>query len=310
MPIFGATNDLQLAHVAETTMGVTPANPVMDRLRVNGETLNANLTFDEADEINPNYDLTDLILTGQSAGGSIPFDFAKHAAFDQILEAVLRGTWASGVLNAGVVKRSFSVEKSVLAGGSRKYMKFLGTRYGGLTLTGQVGGKITGSYDAMSLSAIPGTTSIVGTGSITDPGANRIMSLIDVTGFAMVGDTTPLIMTNFNLAINNNLRMNQGHGQVAGYDISYGMREVTFSFDAYFETWEQHQKMLARTNSDLTMTLSDGTNTYAIRLPELRFRNVTVNAAGNNADMMQSIEGRALIDPTLLTSMRVTRTPS
>ena len=191
MPQFGATNDLLLAHVAETTMGVTPANPTMDRLRVNGETLNANVTFDEADEINPNYDLTDLILTGQSAGGSIPFDFAKHAAFDQILDAVLRGTWTAGVLKASTVRRSFSVEKSFLAGGSRKYMKFLGLRYGGLSLTGQVGGKITGSYDALALSAIPGTTSIVGTGSVTDPGTNRIMSLVDVTGFAMAGASPP-----------------------------------------------------------------------------------------------------------------------
>ena len=310
MPSFGVTNDLILAHVVESTLGVTPANPVMDRLRVNGETLGPNVTFEDADEINPNYDLTDIILTGSSAGGSIPFDFAKSAGFDTILEAVLRGTWTAGVLKASTVKRSFTLEKSLLMGGSRKYMKLLGTRYGGLNLTGQVGGKITGSIDLMALSAITGLTSVVGTGSVTEPAANRILSMVDVTAFSITGDTTPLIMTNFTLGINNNLRMNQGHGQVAGYDIAYGMREVTFTFDAYVESWEQMDKMLNRTTSNVTTTLSDGTNSYALRLPKMKYRNVTVDAEGNSADMMQTIEGRALIDATLATSIQVTRTPT
>jgi hypothetical protein len=310
MPSFGATNDLIVSHVLETTMGVTPANPVMNRLRVNGETLGPNVTFDETDEINPNYDLTDLILTGSSAGGSIPFDFAKSAAFDMVLEAVLRGTWTAGVLKAGIVRRSYSLEKSFLAGGSRKYMKFLGLRYGGITLTGSVGGKTTGTIDAMALSAIPGTTSIVGTGSVTEPAETRILSMVDVTVFTITGDTLPLIMTGFTLGIQNNLRMNQGHGQVAGYDIQYGMREVTFTFDAYFESWEQMDKMLNRTNSNVSMTITDGTNTYLVRLPKLRYRNVTADAEGNNADMMQTIEGRGLIDATLATSLQITRTPA
>ena len=36
MPTFGTTNDLIVTHIAETTMGVTPANPALKRLRVNG----------------------------------------------------------------------------------------------------------------------------------------------------------------------------------------------------------------------------------------------------------------------------------
>lgn len=310
---FGVTNDLLLAHIVETTMGVTPANPVMKRLRVTGETLNPNLTFEESEEINPNYDLTDIINVGSSAGGSIPFEMAKSAAFDEILEAVLRGTWTTGVLKAGIVRRSFTLEKSFLAGGGRKYAKLMGMRYGGISLTGQVGGKITGSIDAMALSFDTGIASVVGTGSVTEPASTRVLSLVDVTGFALAGDTTPLVMTNFNLGINNNLRMQQGHGQIAGYDIAYGMREVTFTFDAYFETWEQMDKLIkpaVPNQTNLTMTLTDGTNSYAIRLPKLKYRNVTADAEGNNADMMQTIEGRALIDATLATSLQVTRTPA
>jgi len=312
MPSFGAANDLILAHVVEATMGVTPANPVMDRIRVSGETLGPRVAYDEPGEINPTYALTDLVPVGSEGGGSFPIEFAKSAAFDAQLEAVLRGTWTTGVLKGGTVKRSFTIEKSFLGGGTRKYMKFPGSRYMGMTLTGAVGSRITGTADVMALSGVPGTTSVVGSGSVTEPADNRIMSLVDVTAFSITGEVTPLIIRSFTLGINNNGRYQAGHGQLAAYDIGYGMRDVTFSFDAYFETWEQMDALLNRTNRNLTMTIGDGTNTYTFRLPRMRYRTVDANATGNNTDLLQTIEGRAIYDPTVgvVTDLMVTRVPA
>lgn len=311
MPTFGSANDLLLSHIVEASLGVTPANPAMDRIRVDGETLGARPTFEESGEINPIYSLSDLIAVGQEAGGSFPIEFAKCTAFDDILQAVLRGTWTANVLKGGTVKRSYTLEKSFLGGGTRKYEKFPGSRYMGLTLTGAVGSRITGSVDVMSLSGITGLTSVVGTGSVVEPADNRIMSLVDMSTFSITGDTTPLICRGFTLGISNNGRYQQGHGQLAAFDIAYGMREVTLSFDAYFESWEQMDRLLNRTNANLTMTIGDGTNSYAIRLPRLRYRNVTANATGNNTDLIQTIEGRALYDPTagVVTDIQVTRAP-
>ena len=308
---FGAANDLLLYHALETTLGVTPANPAMDRIRVDGETLGARPTFDEAAEINPLYSLSDLVAVGQEAGGSFPIEFAKSAAFDTILEAVLRGTWTTNVLKGGTVKRSFTIEKSFLGGGSRKYMKFPGSRYTGLTLTGASGSRITGTVDVMSLSGIDSLTSVVGTGSVVEPADNRIMSMVDISALTITGDVTPLIARGFTLAITDNARYQTGHGQLAAYDIAYGMRGVTFTMDAYFESWEQMDRLLNRTNAILNLTIGDGTNSYAIKLPRLRYRNVTVNATGNNSDLIQTIEGTALYDPTAgsVTDIQVTRAP-
>lgn len=312
MPDFGSTNDLIIAHVLETTQGVTPANPAMKRLRVNGESLSPNVTYDESAEINPNYSLTDLVATGSEAGGGMPIHFAKSAALDEIMEAVLRGTWAAGVLKGGTVKRSFTIEKRLLAGGSAKYMKFPGSRYNGLSLSGAVGGPLTGSIDVVSLGGLPGLTSVVGTGSIAEPADNRILSMVDLTVFSIAGDTTPLIISSFDLGITNNIRRQQGHGQLSSYDTAYGMREITLSFDAYFESWEQMDKLLNRSNNDLSMTLTDGTNSYVIRFPKLRYRTVTVEAGGTNTDLMQTIEGRALYSPTagIVSDITITRTPA
>jgi len=306
---FGTSNDLILKHVVEATLGVTPANPVMDRIRVDGETMGPRVTYDEAAEINPNYSLSDLVAVASEGGGSFPIEFAKSAAFDSILEAVMRGTWTTNVVKGGTVKRSFTIEKSFLGGGTTKYMKFPGSRYAGLTLSGSVGGRVTGSVDVMSLSGIQSTTSVIGTGSVTEPADNRIMSLVDISAFTITGDTTPLIIRSFNLGINNNCRYQQGHGQLAAYDIAYGMREITMSFDAYFESWEQMDSFTTRGNKNLTLTIGDGTNSYSFRLPRMRYRTADVQATGNNADLLQSLTGRALYDPTagVVTDLQVTR---
>ncbi len=311
MPVFGNTNDLIVSHVVEATTGVTPANPVLKRLRVSGETLGPRVTYDEASEINPNYSLVDLIATGSEGGGAVPFDFAKSAAMDEILEAVFRGTWTAGILKGGTVKRSFTIEKSFIGGAGTKFMKLPGSRYMGMNIGGSVGSKLSGSLDIMSLSGIVGTASVVGTGSVTEPADNRIMSMVDISLLSMTGDVTPLIARSFNLAVNNNGRYQQGHGQLASYDIGYGMREVTFSMEAYFESWEQMDKLINRTNSNLQLTLTDGVNTFAFRIPRMRYRTVDVQAGGGNADMVQAVEGRALYDPTagIVTDIMVTRTP-
>ncbi len=312
MPDFGTSNDLIVSHIVEATMGVTPANPVLKRLRINGESMNPRVLYDESGEINPNSSLADLVAVGQESGGDIPFDFAKSAALDEILEAVLRGTWTTGVLKGGTVNRSFTLEKSVLAGGGRKYMKFPGARYNGFNIEGSVGNRLTGSLNVMALSGIPSTTSIIGTGSTTEPADNRILSMVDMTVFSITGDVTPLIVSSFGLGVTNNARYQQGHGQLAAYGIAYGMREVTLNFDAYFETWEQMDKLLNRTNSNLSVTLTDGTNIFVVRLPKLRYRQVEANAGSTNTDLMQTIEGRALYDPSggVVTDIMITRTPA
>jgi hypothetical protein len=60
------------------------------------------------------------------------------------------------------------------------------------------------------------------------------------------------------------------------------------------------------------MTLSDGVNSYDIRLPKLRYRSLDAAAGGQNADVMQAIEARALYDSTagVLTDIMITRTPA
>lgn len=306
---FASTDDLTLSHVLETTFGVAPSNPTMNRIRANGESLGPNVQTEESEEIIANPAVTDLIRVGQSAGGQIPMDVAKSAAFDEILEAVLRGTWSSDVLTGGTAKRSFTIQKRLLAA-SDQYMVFNGARYNGFTIEGQVGRALKGSYDILAVGATADGSGVpLGTGSIVEPAATRIMSMVDVNTLTISGDTDQLIATQFSLSVENNCRVQQGNGQLAGYGVGYGKRRVQLNLSAYFESWEQMDRVLNGSSANLTLGFGDGTNTYAFRLPRLKYRNVTANAGQSNADLIQQIEGTATYDAGGLdTEIQITRT--
>ncbi|WP_316172412.1 phage tail tube protein [Bradyrhizobium sp. SZCCHNRI2049] len=88
------TNRVALAKVRETTFGVTPANPAFKAIRQTSSGLNANPKTVITQEIRPDRQVTDLILVGQEAGGSVGGEVA-FSVVDDDLEEALQGTWSN-----------------------------------------------------------------------------------------------------------------------------------------------------------------------------------------------------------------------
>ncbi|MDB5618467.1 phage tail tube protein [Tardiphaga sp.] len=89
-----STNRVALAKVRETTFGVTPATPAFKQIRQTSSGLNANPKTVITSEIRSDRQVTDLILVGEDAGGSIGGELAFQVADDDLEEA-LQGTWSS-----------------------------------------------------------------------------------------------------------------------------------------------------------------------------------------------------------------------
>lgn len=89
-----STNRVALAKVRETTFGVTPATPAFKQIRQTSSGLNANPKTVITSEIRSDRQVTDLILVGEEAGGSIGGELAFQVADDDLEEA-LQGTWSS-----------------------------------------------------------------------------------------------------------------------------------------------------------------------------------------------------------------------
>ncbi|XUM25115.1 phage tail tube protein (plasmid) [Bradyrhizobium oligotrophicum S58] len=89
-----STNRVALAKVRETTFGVTPTNPAFKAIRQTSSGLNANPKTVITSEIRSDRQVTDLILVGQEAGGSVGGELAFQVVDDDLEEA-MQGTWSN-----------------------------------------------------------------------------------------------------------------------------------------------------------------------------------------------------------------------
>lgn len=97
-----STNRVAIAKVRETTFGVTPTSPAFKAIRETSSGLSASPTTVVSSEIRGDRQVTDLILTGESAGGDVGGELAFNVADDDLEEAV-QGTWSNdpAIINTG-----------------------------------------------------------------------------------------------------------------------------------------------------------------------------------------------------------------
>jgi hypothetical protein len=90
----GATNRSTTAYVAEVTKGITPTSPAFKALRNTSNSLEYKPTRVTSNEIRPDRQVTDQILTDLMSDGSIGIELSFNA-FDDMIEAASQGAWAS-----------------------------------------------------------------------------------------------------------------------------------------------------------------------------------------------------------------------
>ena len=129
-----STNRVAIAKVRETTFGTTPATPAFKSIRQTSSSLAFNPQTVITEEIRSDRQVTDLILVGQQAGGSIGGEMSFRT-MDDDLEEALQGTW----LNKPYIEQLTSdTEISDIAATTATVLTPLGTPFkaGMLVLTG------------------------------------------------------------------------------------------------------------------------------------------------------------------------------
>ncbi len=95
MPTFSSANLTQLAYKTEVTFGVTPAAGNGKDIRCTDTAgLSFSMTSAKSNEIRSDRQVSDLVLTGASASGSIPFELT-YREHDDFIQALMQGTWGA-----------------------------------------------------------------------------------------------------------------------------------------------------------------------------------------------------------------------
>ncbi len=301
---FADSSETEIAFIAESTFGVTPAMPAFQRLRVTSEDLTGDQQTVVSNELRPDAEVSDLIKVAESATGNLPFELSFGADMDTLFEHALRGTFATNVLKAGVEKKSMTIEKRHETGATDQYFRYLGCRVGTLQLTVQSQQVVTGSIAVTGLSESLGTAIITGA-TYTAANTNDVMAAPDVGTITVGGVTGSLFYTQLSFSLNNNLRAQAALGQVGAAGIGYGRREITGAITAYFEDADLYEEAVNNNASSLAFPITDGTNTYTFTLPRVKFSSRRAVAGGNNQDILAELNFQALYDPTEQTSIKI-----
>lgn len=315
---------LRLAIVREATPGVTPATPVFQLLRATSESIAYQPETQNSNELNPNRQLTDVIVTGGQSGGDIGFEASSNPGFELLLEGVLCNTWATNVLSVGNLLLTHTTEKrftlNALDGDPMaRYEINRSVRdiIDAMTLTFTPGGPATGSATILGGAFSRDVTDIAGA-TYLDAGKLPVIvgsGILPVT-FTIEGtDYTAWCVSNLVVNFKNNGRAIACLGQKSANEVVLGRFECDMTASIYLnkETKALMDAFLNNEEMTFAFTAADSLgNSYQFFFPRVRVSSATEIATGTNQDVIVQVTMQALIDnivgpPALDTCVKITR---
>ena len=300
----GDTNQTSIAVVAESTFGVTPTNG-MTFTRFTGESLAFNIDNTQSNEIRADRNVQDIIRTNASVAGDLNFELS-YGTYDTLLEGLMMSTYSSNVLKNGSTLKSFSLEKKFELGSTDKFHLFKGCRIGSMGLNISAGEIVTGNFTVLGKNMTVSTSAVDSSIDATTT-AQPFNAVNNVTQILEGGSGISESVMSLSLTIDNNLRAQNEIGNLGATGIGLGQFSVTGSMSAYFSSGTLYEKFVNGTDSALSITLNDGSNSYTFLLPKIEYTTGTVTAGSTNSDVMSDLEFIAKYDTSEACTLKITR---
>jgi len=176
---FASANLTQLRYKTEASFGVTPAGNGKNLRCTDTAGLAFTLTSETSKEIRSDRQVTDMVLTGASATGGVPFELS-YREYDDLIQAVLQGTWstwgvdgvgasipvsatfAAGALTAGGATSGASIFTNLALG---QWVRISGSTISGQNKLVQVSKTIAPTDTVLTFEGTP-FTGLLGNGGI------------------------------------------------------------------------------------------------------------------------------------------------
>lgn len=304
-----------MRYVAETVYGQTPATPAFKMIRHTGTTLGLSKESLQSEELRDDRQIADFRHGAYQVGGDINIELS-YGSFDELLEAVLLGTWevdspAAGTdrLKAGVTRRSFTVERFFgdILTADKPYHRFTGVELNTLSLAINANAMITGSFGVLGQNMVTATTAITGA---TYAPATTTSPLDSFTGTLNEAGTPIAVITEISLSIENGLEARYVVGSKQSIRPSIGRSNVTGQVTAYFENSALLDKFINETESSIVFELPDGAgNKYTFTLPRIKYTGGQPDVDGEGPITL-SMPFQALLDATTGTNIIIDRNPA
>lgn len=213
-------------------------------------------------------------------------------------------TFSTGAMVTESAGPSVKVKGQILRDGATKqpatyqvqlatalFKRMVGAKVNTMEFSFSLGEIATASVDLIGLQTTEETT-LAGNGTVTPAAVEKMFNaLTSFTDVLFNGAAATFELSEFNLALNNNLSQDRKLGSRRAADVPLRSFEVSGSFTAYFNNFAINAIQRNDQVRDLTFVMKDADgNGYAVTIPNLKITNVNNNATGRDDTLMQEVE--------------------
>jgi len=298
----GSRHDM--AYIAETTFGTTPATPAFTPIRHTGTTLGLSKDAIESEELREDRQIAHFRHGNKSVSGDINFELS-YDSFNDLIQAVACGTWSADAdpeLIVGSTARSFTIERHHEDIG--KYIRSTGCSFNSMSLSVAPNSMVTGSFGVIGKDL---TTSAAAISGATYSAETTTAPFDSFTGSITEGGSAIAVVTALELNIDNGMESQYVIGDATTLQPPLAKSTVTGSVTAYFEDTTLIDKFINETASSMQFTLTDAAgNDYIFDLPNIKYNSGNPEVGGPGA-ITVTLDFIALYDASTGSQLKITR---
>jgi hypothetical protein len=296
----GARHDM--GYILESAFGTTPATPAFKAIRHTGTTLGLSKDAIESEELREDRQIAHYRHGNKAVSGDINFELS-YESFDDLLEAVMCGTWTTDVLKPSTTSRSFTIERH--HEDINKYIRSTGCSFNSMSLSVAPNSMVTGSFSVIGKDLTTAGTAITGA---TYPAATTTDPFDSFTGAITEGGSSIAVVTALELNIDNGMEAQYVVGDSTTLQPPLAKSTVTGSITAYFENTTLIDKFINETSSAITFTLTDAAgNDYVFNMPNVKYNSGNPEVGGAGA-ITVTLDFIALFNSGISSQLQITRT--
>ena len=293
-----------LHYVAESTYGTTPSTPAWTPLPHTGTTLALTKDGIESEKLRGDRQVEDFRHGNKSISGDITGEL-EYAAFDDMLEAALCGSWSTDVLKAGTTRRSFTFERKFGDLATPEYHRYTGCEVNALSISVSPNAMVTTTFGIIGKDLTTNTSQVASSVYSSDVGNSPFDSF---TGSITEGGVSIGVVTALELSLENGIEPLFAVGSQTTNRPSIGKSRLTGTLTTYFESKALYDKFINETSSSIALTLTDlDGNDYLIELGNVKYNSGQPDVSGEGAVTI-ALEFVGLYDDTDQSNIVITRT--
>lgn len=301
-----------LDYIAEVTYGTTPATPSFADLRHTGVTLGLSKSTFESGELRSDRQIAHFRHGNKSVSGDLNIELS-YGTFDDLLQAALGGTWATGVpavgtdqLKAGTTRRSFTLERKFGNLDTPEYHRYTGAEINTFNLSVTPDAIVTGSFGIVAKGASIATAIITGA---TYGAATTTEPFDSFSGSITEGGSPIGTVTSIEFSLENGLNPLFVVGSDETLRPGIGKSRLTGTMTTFFQSKALMEKFINETASSIILVLTDSAgNDLSIELPNVKYNGGQPDVDGE-AEISVSLPFIALYDATDASNVVIERTP-